>query len=92
MIRNHWVWTSAGSMLSMREESTGAKLKRMVFETISWLLSELRKPTDGVAVDKSSSTSRLRVGSQPTLEIGKDCAVIVGVFVVRNVPEIHVGF
>ncbi len=46
----------------------------------------------GVAVDKSSSTSRLRVGSQPTLEIGKDCVVIVVVLVVRIVPEIHVGF
>jgi hypothetical protein len=45
-----------------------------------------------VAVDKSSSTSGLRVGSQPTLEIGKDYVVIVDVFVVQDVPEIHVGF
>ena len=30
-----------------------------------------------VATDKSSSTSGVRVGSQPTLEMGKDCVVIV---------------
>jgi hypothetical protein len=33
-----------------------------------------------------------QVGSQPRLEIGKDCVVIVDVFVVQNVLKIHVGF
>jgi hypothetical protein len=45
-----------------------------------------------VEVDKSSSVSGERVGSPPTLEMGKDCVVIVDVIVVQNVPEIHVGF